>query len=65
MDIEQVPALFVLALVGVGIFVAGFFVGLKAGRNEGTNTAYKALLEQNHILAPTPIDSEKEVENVK
>lgn len=65
MDIEQIPALFVLALVGVGIFVAGFFVGLKAGSNEGANTAYRALLEQNHILVPTLIDSEKEIENDK
>lgn len=65
MDIEQIPSLFVLALVGVGIFVAGFFVGLKAGMSEGTNTAYRALLEQHQILAPTPIDSEKETESVK
>ena len=65
MDIEQVPSLLVLALIGVGVFVAGFFVGLESGKNEGANTAYKALLEQHQILVPTPSDTEKEVDNVK
>ena len=65
MDIEQIPHLFILAVIAVWIFAAGFILGVESGRNEGANTAYRSLLEQNHILVPAQIDSSKETENDK